>query len=231
MYVIKTLIHTNKTKETGCGLMEGDGVRGCGRQAGRPGSFGPGHVRPSLPPRQLRGPARPWAGSSRGTGNGGGTRKRGPGPSALIPSTTGAQTAPGVPLPGVPALRACTDGCTAGEWGGKGGGTPRSSEVRASPGFLTDCPTSRPNPLRGMCLEDGEESLRPKWPQAGGVLPSPQNEASLYLLHLYPPAGQPILGRTPRPNTLLGDGAEMGQGREPVAKVAPAGEVLPTPEG
>lgn len=131
MYIIKTLIHTNKTKETGCGLTEGVGVRGCGRQAGRPGSFGPGHVRPSLPPRQLRGPARPRGGSSRGTGNGGGTRRRGPGPSALIPSTTGARTAPGVPLPGVLAPRACTDCCTAGE----GGGTPRSSEVRASPGF------------------------------------------------------------------------------------------------
>lgn len=135
MYIIKTLIHTNKTKETGCGLTEGVGVRGCGRQAGRPGSFGPGHVRPSLPPRQLRGPARPRAGSSRGTGNGGGTRKRGPGPSALIPSTTGARTAPGVPLPGVPAPRRVPTAVLRGSGVGRGAaplGVLRSERPLAS---------------------------------------------------------------------------------------------------
>lgn len=189
-------------------------------------------MRPSLPPRQLRDPADLGRVLREAREVVGALASGDPGPAPSSHPPPALRPLPGYPRPIYSRQGRVPTAALRGR--GRGGGR-RPSEVRASPASLMDCldcRTSRPNPLGGMCLDVGLESRRPKWPQAGGVLPSPQNEASLHRLHLfYPPAGRPTLGRTPRPNTLLGDGSEMGRVRETVARLTTAGGVWPSPEG
>lgn len=165
--------------------------------------------------------------------------KRGPGPSALISSSAGAQTASAVAMRGVPAPRACPAGCSAGEGRGlrglrgRGAGAPRSSEVRTSPNSCRGLSYPRPNLLRRMWgwvmvkEAGGPSGHRPEL-----SCPSPENQASLHLSpEMYLPAGPPTLGRPPRPLPLPGSGAEAGRGRKLVHDWPRAGGVLPSPAG
>lgn len=101
-----------------------------------------------------------------------------------------------------------------------GGGSAAPLGVPRSECLLTPAEDCRiPDLIHSVVgLDDGEESRWPQWPQAGGLLASPKNLASLHLApELYLPASRTTLGRTPTPIPLRGSGADVGRGRKLVA--------------